>query len=960
MEALKISLGAAAGNVLTSDSLGVGIWQALPEGDGSGWVDDGTVVRLDAIGDSVGIGTMSPSTKLDVVGDAKVSGKMTIGPDHTNTGVNAFVAGHNNTVNDTAATIGGGRSNTANNKLTTIGGGEFNIASGRFATVGGGINNRARGPYSVIAGGGDVNADSNSTQQMWATISGGRHNLALGQSSVIGGGGGNVASGSYVVVGGGQQNTADGDISTVCGGAVNVASGNWSVVSGGGDMWMSGGNIAAGDFSVISGGRENNAAGINSVIPGGRANSALGGYSFAAGRRAKAEHAGTFVWADSTNTDFISTGANQFLIRASGGVGIGTTSPTAKLDVEGSSTSQIAKVINTEGGAALRAESYGTSSNTIYGTYNFAENTTGTGYIYGSYSRSRGTSSNMVLGTYGEAENPGAGRAYGGYFEGSGPSGTGNGNKFGLYAEGNDNSAIPTYGTYGYAENSGTGRAYGGYFDVPAFGSGEHYGIKATSYGASDSTTCGTYGYTSNSGLGMAFGGFFMADSSGGMGNHWGVQAIGMGETDFPAYVAGVSGVATDYGEGGARGGEFWTTIHGEGTHYGVLAISGAGSPDSSIGTYGHAENTGSGEAIGGYFRTTSAGTGEHIGLNILSEGSSSSPVTGVKCIAQNTGTGVIKAGLFTVTDSDVDADTIMGVGASCSGASDSYPIYGISGYASNTGESSIYGVHGSATASLVGTGYGVYGMEASGGSGAAVYAAGDQIASGTKSAVVRTTTSGHRLCYTMESPEVWFEDVGEGQLIAGKARIELDPLFLETVTINANHPMKVFIQLEGDCKGTYVQKGDVNFDVIELQGGTSNAAFSYRVLAKRKGYETERHRLTDVGNDDPNLYPELWAGIEKRQEEQRLRERIGGTGEPPRLYHRMKEEQLVKPQRMKPPADEPQRENKLRREYLQHEPQGKDEMQQKRQLVEDESRREAESRETTLRRVNPQMGGTR
>ena len=54
---------------------------------------------------------------------------------------------------------------------------------------------------------------------------------------------------------------------------------------------------------------------------------ASGWCGFAAGFRAKALHAGTFVWADATWEDFASTGDNQFLIRASGGVGIGTNNP---------------------------------------------------------------------------------------------------------------------------------------------------------------------------------------------------------------------------------------------------------------------------------------------------------------------------------------------------------------------------------------------------------------------------------------------------------------------------------------------------------------------------------------------------------------------------------------------------------------------------------------------------------
>jgi hypothetical protein len=68
-------------------------------------------------------------------------------------------------------------------------------------------------------------------------------------------------------------------------------------------------------------------------VAGGSDNEANGGYSFAAGRHAKANHTGAFVWADSQNPDFASTGTGQFLIRASGGVGIGTTSPESDVHI---------------------------------------------------------------------------------------------------------------------------------------------------------------------------------------------------------------------------------------------------------------------------------------------------------------------------------------------------------------------------------------------------------------------------------------------------------------------------------------------------------------------------------------------------------------------------------------------------------------------------------------------------
>jgi hypothetical protein len=72
-------------------------------------------------------------------------------------------------------------------------------------------------------------------------------------------------------------------------------------------------------------------------VGGGFLNQAGGDISFAAGRRAKVRDAaqssdvdgdeGTFIWADYQDADFTSTGPNQFLVRAAGGVGINTNAP---------------------------------------------------------------------------------------------------------------------------------------------------------------------------------------------------------------------------------------------------------------------------------------------------------------------------------------------------------------------------------------------------------------------------------------------------------------------------------------------------------------------------------------------------------------------------------------------------------------------------------------------------------
>jgi len=167
-----------------------------------------------------------------------------------------------------------------------------NVAGKSFATVSGGCENTASGEYATISGGED-----NIASDFYATVGGGNHNTAEGILSTVGGGWDNTASDTYSTVAGGFANTASGDASTVAGGRVNTASGEYSVICGGF------GNVAGGD------------------------------YSFASGRRAKANHNGSIVWADSTDEDFASTGNDQFLIRASGGVGIGTAAPETKLDV---------------------------------------------------------------------------------------------------------------------------------------------------------------------------------------------------------------------------------------------------------------------------------------------------------------------------------------------------------------------------------------------------------------------------------------------------------------------------------------------------------------------------------------------------------------------------------------------------------------------------------------------------
>jgi hypothetical protein len=154
---------------------------------------------------------------------------------------------------------------------------------------------------AVIAGGG-------SPTTPWSGFGAGDYMAVFDNDCFIGGGFGNKA-------GTDNGDPTDASLGTIGGGVFNATT-----------------NYAA----TVAGGQGNLAGGAYSAVPGGVNNIAAGAYSFAAGNGAQALHPGSFVWSDdSTSVPFASTGSNQFLIRAGGGVGIDTTAPTATLSVNG-------------------------------------------------------------------------------------------------------------------------------------------------------------------------------------------------------------------------------------------------------------------------------------------------------------------------------------------------------------------------------------------------------------------------------------------------------------------------------------------------------------------------------------------------------------------------------------------------------------------------------------------------
>jgi hypothetical protein len=298
------------------------------------------------------------------------------GGSNTASGQQATVGGGaSNTASGPQATVGGGGSNTASGANATVAGGFANTAAGTVSFAAG---NRAKvnhdgafvwadstdadfassalNEFAVRAGGGvrfvvggntcsldsgtgawtgscappgggssgwllEGNAGTDPTTDFVGTtdntalnfrVNGARaFRLEPGTSpNVIGGFSGNSVTGGVVgatISGGGEA------------GLVNQVSASLGTVGGGH------GNTASGARATVGGGVLNTASGDSATVPGGQSNTAAGNFSFAAGLRAKANHQGAFVWGDSQFADVASTGANQFIVRASGGIWLGTT-----------------------------------------------------------------------------------------------------------------------------------------------------------------------------------------------------------------------------------------------------------------------------------------------------------------------------------------------------------------------------------------------------------------------------------------------------------------------------------------------------------------------------------------------------------------------------------------------------------------------------------------------------------
>ena len=139
--------------------------------------------------------------------------------------------GAQNTASGNYVTIGGGRRNRTLGDYATIGGGDTNTVewNALWGTIGGGYGNEVHWDYGTIGGGDSNRVKAGGT---WGTVGGGSRNEVTDSAGAILGGTRNVVNASWSCIGGGDTNWTTGCYATIPGGYLNVADGDYSFAAG--------------------------------------------------------------------------------------------------------------------------------------------------------------------------------------------------------------------------------------------------------------------------------------------------------------------------------------------------------------------------------------------------------------------------------------------------------------------------------------------------------------------------------------------------------------------------------------------------------------------------------------------------------------------------------------------------------------------------------------------------------
>jgi hypothetical protein len=649
--------------------------------------------------------------------------------------------------------------------------------------------------------------------------------------------------------------------------------GTGTVTSVGSGSGLTGGPItSSGTLSIASGGVSNSML-ANPSLTVGAGTDLTGGGSVALGNSVTLN-------LDTTKVPTLGASSNTFTgsLTASAFTGSSGT-------FSGSNSSPIVSVTQSGSGTALMATGgatsvYGLTSSTTSGSTGVVGNEVATsGQVYGVYGATssttngatgvdgmEGATTGVVFGVHGVTLSSTTGAA--GVL---GNEGATTGQVYAVAGEAASTTAAAA-GVYGY-EYATTGQVYGvaGSTSSTTNGAAGVYGTNSanSSYGelgtgvTLGSTTVPT-GVSGSSGSGTGGYGVYGQGDNGVYGANSTNNSVGELGTSVSGSATGVYGYGSGYGVYGANStnnsvGQLGTSVsgnaagvYGYGSGYGVYGSSGAYGVlgyNTTNSSYGELGTTVSGFTVGAYGTSSYIGVegaGSATGVFGYSPTYDSAGQLGSELVFGSTTypTGVVGSGAYGVfgmggPSSNISFSNATGVwgdtgnssGFGVLGTTSGTTADGVRGVASDSSSIGVFGWNSSTT-----SGTGVYGV----GTTYGVFAAGNLGVTGTKSAVVALPDNRVVELYAVESPENWFEDFGSGELREGVAQITLDPTF--ALTVNTGSSYHVFLTPKGDCEGLYVtNETAMGFQVRELRGGKSNIAFDYRIVAKRRGYESVR-----------------------------------------------------------------------------------------------------------------------
>jgi len=108
----------------------------------------------------------------------------------------------------------------------------------------------------------------------------------------------------------------------------------------------------------------------------------------------------------------------------------------------------------------------------------------------------------------------------------------------------------------------------------------------------------------------------------------------------------------------------------------------------------------------------------------------------------------------------------------------------------------------------------------------------------GTVAEIIPTANHGRITLTCPESPEYWYQDYGSVTLVNGKAHVNLDPITVDIVMIDADNPIRVFctpVNMLNFNGVTIVNQTPTGFDLVELNGGNHTGKLDYNLVLKPK-----------------------------------------------------------------------------------------------------------------------------